>query len=138
VAIVKLSKKGEYALRALSCLVRHWGQGPVVIRVIADEEQIPRKFLEQILLELRRDGLVESTRGAAGGYRLLKDPETVSVARVVRLIDGPLAPLRCVSRTALIRCPREEGCGLRLVMGEVREAIADILEARTLADIAGR
>lgn len=135
---MKLSKKGEYALRALSCLVRRRGEGPVAIKEIADEEQIPKKFLEQILLELRKAGLIESTRGAAGGYRLLKDPEDVSVARVVRLMDGPLAPLRCVSRTALIRCPREKGCGLRRVMGEVRAAVAGILEERTLADIAGR
>ncbi len=135
---MKLSKKGEYALRALSCLVRRRDGGPVPIREIAEDEQIPKKFLEQILLELRKAGLVESTRGAGGGYRLLRDPRAVSLARVVRLMDGPLAPLRCVSRTAPIRCSRERGCGLRRVMGEVRTAVAGILEERTLADIAGR
>lgn len=135
---MKLSKKGEYALRALGCLVRHRAEGPLPIREIAKQEQIPKKFLEQILLELRKAGLVESVRGAGGGYRLLQDPRSVTLARVVRLIDGPLAPLRCVSRTALIRCPREKGCGLRRVMGEVRAAVAGILEERTLADIAGR
>ena len=134
---MKLSKKGEYALRALSCLVRRRGEGPVPIKEIAEDEQIPKKFLEQILLELRKAGLVESTRGAGGGYRLLQDPRAVSLARVVRLMDGPLAPLRCVSRTAPIRCSREEGCGLRRVMGEVRTAVAGILEEKTLADIAG-
>lgn len=135
---MKISKKGEYALRALSCLVRRRDQGPVAIKEIAEDEQIPKKFLEQILLELRKAGLVESARGARGGYRLLQDPQNVTLARVVRLIDGPLAPLRCVSRTALIRCPRERGCGLRRVMGEVRAAVAGILEEKTLADIAGR
>jgi Rrf2 family protein len=135
---MKLSKKGEYALRALSCLVRHRDERPVPIKEIAADEQIPKKFLEQILLELRKAGLVESTRGAGGGYRLLQDPQAVPLARVVRLMDGPLAPLRCVSRTALIRCPREKGCGLRRVMAEVRAAVAGILEEKTLADIAGR
>ncbi len=135
---MKLSKKGEYALRALSCLVRRRDEGPVPIREIAEEEQIPKKFLEQILLELRKAGLLESTRGPSGGYRLLKAPQSVSLARVVRLMDGPLAPLRCVSRTARIRCPREKGCGLRLVMAEVREAVAGIMEEKTLADIALR
>lgn len=134
---MKISRKGEYALRALSCLVRRRGEGPVTIGEIAGEEQIPKKFLEQILLELRKAGLVESSRGAAGGYRLIRDPRSVSLARVVRLMDGPLAPLRCVSRTAPLRCSREKDCGLRRVMAEVRAAVAGILEEKTLADIAG-
>jgi len=135
---MKLSKKGEYALRALSCLVRRRGAGPVPIREIAQEEQIPKKFLEAILLELRKAGLIESSRGAGGGYRLVKDPAGISLARVIRLIDGPLAPLRCVSRTAPIRCPRERICGLYGVMAEVREAVAGILEKKNLGDLASR
>ncbi len=135
---MKISKKGEYALRALSCLVRRRGEGPVPIREIAREEQIPKKFLEAILLELRKAGLIESVRGPAGGYRLLKDPRTVSLARVIRMIDGPLAPLRCVSKTAHLRCPREKICGLHGVMAEVREALAGILEKKSLGDLAPR
>ena len=133
---MKVSKKGEYALRALSCLVRRYGQGPQPIREIAAEEQIPRKFLEGILLELKRAGIVESTQGSAGGYQLAGPPQEVSLARVIRLIDGPLAPLRCVSQTAPIRCPREKICGLYAVMGAVRTAVAEILENRSLSDLA--
>lgn len=135
---MKLSKKGEYALRALSCLVRRREEGPVPIKAIAEDEQIPKKFLEGILLELRKAGLIESSRGAAGGYRLVKDPAGISLARVIRLIDGPLAPLRCVSKTAPIRCPREKICGLYGVMAEVREAVAGVLEQKNLADLAPR
>jgi Rrf2 family protein len=134
---MKLSKKGEYALRALSCLVRHRDEGLVPIKEIAAEEQIPKKFLEQILLELRKAGLVESARGPAGGYRLVRDPAGISLARVIRMVDGPLAPLRCVSKTAPIRCPRERDCGLRAVMAEVREAVVGILEGKNLSDLAG-
>ncbi len=134
---MKISRKGEYALRALTYLARQGNKRPSPIKEIAAGERIPRKFLEGILLELRKAGLVESTRGAGGGYRLIKTPESISLARIIRLTDGPLAPLRCVSRTAHIRCPRENSCGLHRVMSEVRNAIAGILESKNLADLAG-
>lgn len=135
---MKLSRKGEYALRAMIVLGLEYGAGPIQIREIAERERIPKKFLEQILLELKRAGLVESTRGVGGGYRLIKRPEDVTVAQVVRIIDGPLAPLSCVSRLAHVKCPEQEGCGLYKVMKDVRDAIAGVLENVTVADICER
>jgi Rrf2 family cysteine metabolism transcriptional repressor len=135
---MKLSRKGEYALRAMIVLGLEYGEGPIQIQEIADRERIPKKFLEQILLELKRAGLLESTRGVQGGYRLIKPPEEVTVAKVVRIIDGPLAPLSCVSQLAHVTCPEQEGCGLYSVMREVRNAISDILEGVTLKDICER
>ncbi len=135
---MKLSRKGEYALRAMIVLGVEYGGGPTQIQEIADRERIPKKFLEQILLELKRAGLLESTRGVGGGYRLIKPPEEVTVAQIVRIIDGPLAPLSCVSRLAHVKCPEQDGCGLYKVMKDVRDAIADVLENVTVADICAR
>jgi Rrf2 family protein len=135
---MKLSRKGEYALRAMTVLGLEYGGGPIQIQEIADRERIPKKFLEQILLELKRAGYVESTRGVGGGYRLIKPPEEVTVAQVVRTIDGPLAPLSCVSQLAHVKCPEQEGCGLYRVMKDVRDAIADVLEGVSVADICER
>lgn len=135
---MKLSRKGEYALRAMIVLGLEYGAGPIQIREIADRERIPKKFLEQILLELKRAGLVESTRGVGGGYRLIKAPGDVTVAQVVRIIDGPLAPISCVSQLAHVKCPEQESCGLYKVMKDVRDAIAGVLENVTVADICQR
>jgi Rrf2 family cysteine metabolism transcriptional repressor len=135
---MKLSRKGEYALRAMIVLGLEYGGGPIQIQEIASRERIPKKFLEQILLELKRAGLLESTRGVGGGYRLIKPPEDVTVAKIVRIIDGPLAPLSCVSKLAHVKCPEQRGCGLYQVMKEVRDAIADVLEGVTIADICER
>ncbi len=135
---MRVSRKGEYALRAMIVLALNYGGGRVQIREIAEEERIPKKFLEQILLELKKAGLLESRRGAGGGYRLMKPPEEISLARVVRIIDGPLAPVSCVSQLAHVRCPHQKGCGLYSVMLDVRNAIADILEGVTFADVCKR
>lgn len=135
---MKLSRKGEYALRALVVLAERYGDGLVQIREIADREHLPKKFLEQILRDLARAGLVEGRRGARGGYRLIKPPNEVTMATVVRTIDGPLAPLGCVSQLAHVECPEKEHCGLREVMQEVRDAIAKILENVSFADICAR
>ena len=132
---MKLSRKGEYALRAMIVLARHYGEGFLQIREIAERENIPRKFLEQILLELNRAGLLEGRRGPGGGYRLIKAPAEVTLAQIVRIIDGPLAPLSCVSKTAHVKCPDQRKCGLYGVMHDVRDAIAEILEGVSLADI---
>lgn len=136
--LMRLSRKGEYALRAMIVLGRSYGTGPVQIQKISDGEAIPKKFLEQILLELKKAGLLQSKRGAGGGYQLISPPDEVTLARVIRVIDGPLAPLSCVSTHAHVRCPDELTCGLYSVMMDVRNAIAGVLESVTVADICER
>lgn len=119
-------------------LARCYGKGPVLISTLADEEVIPKKFLEQILLALKSSGLVESKKGKGGGYSLVRSPEKITVADVIRLMEGPLAPLPCASETRFRKCDEcvdIETCGTRIVMRQVRDAIADILDSTTLADV---
>jgi Rrf2 family protein len=136
---MKLSKKGEYALRSLINLgiAAEVGRKLVQVSQLAENEQLPVKFLEQILQLLKEAGLVESHRGKFGGYRLAKPGKEIMIGAVVRLIDGPLAPIGCVSQTAYEKCscPDETHCGLRMLMLDVRNAIAGILDRYTLADV---
>lgn len=132
----QLSKRTQYSLRALYALARSFGQGPVLISHLAEEEAIPKKFLEQILLSLKSSGLVESRKGKGGGYSLVRSPDKITVADVIRLMEGPLAPLPCASETRFRKCDEcvdIETCGTRMVMREVRDAIAQILDSTTLA-----
>src|SRR5438093_10718096 len=99
-----LTRKAKYGLRALLRLAREYGKGPVLIADLAEDESIPRKFLELILLELRNQGLLESRKGKGGGYLLARPPGEVSLGHVVRILDGPLAPIPCVSLTAYQKC----------------------------------
>ncbi len=135
---MKISRKGEYALKAMVCLSLNYDRGPVRIKEIAEKEKIPKKFLELILLELKKAGLLQSRRGAGGGYSLIKPPEKISLAQVIRIVDGPLAPISCVSKMAYVRCPDEKNCGLKHVMLDVRNAIAKVLEGITFADVCKR
>jgi Rrf2 family protein len=136
-----LSQKVKYALKAMLVLAKEHGQGPVLIADISAREGIPRKFLELILLELRNNGLLHSKKGKGGGYFLARAPRQISVGQIMRVLEGPLAPLPCVSRTAYMRCIEcrdERTCGIRLVMKEVREATAKILDSQSLADVLKR
>jgi Rrf2 family protein len=140
-ALKTLSKKAKYALRALYVLTRQYGQGPVLISSLSEQEAIPKKFLEAILLEMRNRGLVSSKKGKGGGYALAKDPSTIKIGDVVRIIDGPLAPLPCASETAYRQCdecPDVNICETRMVMREVRDATAAILDTITLEEICRR
>jgi Rrf2 family protein len=133
-----LSRKGRYALRALNALAAQSasGGGPMLIADLAERERIPRKFLEAILLELKNAGILHSKKGKGGGYVLAKDPSKIVLGEVIRIIDGPLAPIPCVSERAYARCDEcadEATCGTRLVMKQVRDAIAQILDNTTLA-----
>ena len=112
----------------------------VQIKEIAEREQIPAKSLEQILLTLKNAGLLQSKMGMGGGYHLAKPADQITLGHIVRVLDGPLAPLRCVSQMAYepCGCPDEQTCGLRMVMGDVRNAIAGVLDYTTLADVAKR
>jgi Rrf2 family protein len=136
---MKLSKKGEYALRSLINLgiANEVGRTLVQVAELAESEQLPVKFLEQILQALKDAGLIVSARGKFGGYRLAKPAKQITIGQVVRLIDGPLAPIGCVSQSAYTKCtcPDEEHCGLRMLMLDVRNAIAGILDRYTLADV---
>lgn len=136
---MRLSKKGEYALRSLINLgiAAEVGRPLLQVSALATREKLPVKFLEQILQALKEGGLVASARGKFGGYRLARPSGTITIGQVVRLIDGPLAPIGCVSQTAYARCscPDEEHCGLRMLMLDVRNAITGILDRYTLADV---
>jgi len=121
-------------------LAQRYGEGPILISDIAAGDHMPRKFLELILLELKNHGLLASKKGKGGGYFLAKPPNSITVGQIVRIVDGPIAPLPCVSRTAYMRCeecPDERTCPIRLVMKDVREATARILDSATLADMIG-
>ena len=119
-----------------------WDNGDSLIQIkeIAEREHIPAKFLEQILLSLKNAGLLHSKMGVGGGYYLAKPADEISLGNIVRVLDGPLAPINCVSQMAYepCGCPDEETCGLRLVMLDVRNAISDILDNTTLADVGNR
>jgi Rrf2 family protein len=136
---MKLSRRGEYALRILIALgvARELGEPWQSIRELSEKEQIPQSFLEQILLQLKKAGYLESRRGVAGGYCLSRPAPQVRIGDVIRLVDGTLAPVSCVSRIdyAPCTCPDERTCGLRMLMEDVREAMVRVLDERTLADL---
>lgn len=133
-----LSKKAKYALQALVRLTKATPQSPILIAELAEQEGIPKKFLEAILLDLKKHGILQSKKGKGGGYFLGKPPEAIAMGQVIRILDGPLAPLPCVSQTAYMRCLEcldEETCLIRIVMQEVRDATAQILDGTSLADM---
>ena len=139
---MKLSLRGEYALRAIMVLAREWRDDDSVVRIqeISAQQNIPKRFLEQILGDLKSGGVVESRRGVAGGYRLRRAPAKITLAEVIRHIEGPLAPISCVSERFYEKCscPDESRCAIRSVMKDVREAIVNILEHVTFADVCDR
>jgi Rrf2 family protein len=136
-----LSRKGKYGLKALLVLAEQAGRGPVLISELADRDAIPKKFLEAILLELKRHGVVQSQRGKHGGYFLRREPADTTLGDVMRALEGPLAMVPCVSETAYTKCVEcldEQTCGVRLAMKEVSDAMARILDHATLADVNAR
>jgi len=140
---MRLSKRGEYGLRAMIILAHAYDESPdamVQIKEISEQDKIPAKYLEQILLALKNAGLLQSRMGIGGGYYLARQPKDINLGQIIRVLDGPLAPIRCVSHMAYepCGCPDERTCGLRMVMGDVRNAIADILDNTSLADVTER
>ena len=134
-----LTQKAKYALRALAVLGAADRRVPLPIHEVADRARAPQKFLEAILLELRRHGVLASTRGKAGGYALARPPEQIGLGDVIRIVDGPLAPIPCASLTAYrpcADCPDPESCAIRRLMRRVRDATAAILDGTTVADLA--
>ena len=133
-----LSKKSKYAIKALLALAEHGPDSPVRIGDLAVQQRIPKKFLEGILLSLRNHGLLHSRKGQGGGYLLAGDPSKLMLGQVVRLFDGPLAPVPCASQTAYLPCDDcqdEATCGVRIAMKEVRDATAKILDHTSLTSL---
>jgi Rrf2 family protein len=133
-----LSNKAKYAIKALLRLADERGGEPMRISDLAREEQIPAKFLEFILLGLKNNGILQSRKGKGGGYSLARDPRDIYLGQIVRMFDGPLAPVPCASQTAYVRCAdcrNEAVCGVRLAMKEVRDATARILDGTSLASL---
>ena len=136
-----LSSKAKYGLKAMVYLARSEGRGPVLIADVAESEHIPKKFLDTILLDLKNHGLLSSKKGEGGGYTLARPAARIMVGEIVRILDGPLAPVQCVSRTAYRRCDDcidEAACAVRAVMQDVRDAISAILDNPSRADMAAR
>jgi len=136
-----ISKKTKYALKAMLYLGRRYEWGPVLIADLSRDERIPKKFLEQILLTLKNNGILQSRKGKGGGYYLGKTPKEISMGKIIRILEGPIALVPCVSETAYAPCPEcldERTCGIRLVMKDIREATAKIMDGTSLADVLGR
>ena len=133
---MKVSSRGEYGVRAMVALARHYGDGPMSIAAVAKDSSVPYAYLEQLIGPLRRAGLVESKRGAQGGYQLTRSPDLVRVGEVYRVMEGPVAPMDCVSEDPADQtCPLIEGCETRPVWLAVRDSIAATLDSMTLADL---
>ena len=133
-----LTRKSKYGLKALLVLAEAPDQGPMLISELAARQKLPRKFLEAILLELKRAGLLHSKKGKGGGYFLHRRPDAITFGEVIRALDGPLAAVPCVSQTAYMKCEEcvdEQTCGVRLAMKDVRDATARILDHTTLAGL---
>lgn len=134
-----LTMKTKYALKALAMLANAPAGEPLLIATIAEQEDIPLKFLQLILRELRQHGVLRSRKGRGGGYYLGKPADSIQLSALIRILDGPMAPVPCLSKTAYQRCEGcqdEATCGVRLILREAHEATLRVLETRTLADLA--
>jgi Rrf2 family protein len=136
-----LTRKSKYGLKALLVLAEEADGKPLLISELAERQRLPKKFLEAILLDLKRHGLLHSKKGKGGGYVLNRDPSEVTLGQVIRILDGPLALIPCVSQTAYAKCEEcvdERSCGIRLAMKDVRDATAQILDHTSLAELNAR
>ncbi len=135
--LMKITKKGEYAMRAMVDLAMNYSKKRQIQEIVR-EEVIPERFLEQILLTLKNAGFVESKRGVGGGYFLSRSPKEISLGEVIRAIEGPLAPLSCLDNGAQVSCPKEVVCGIRSVVHDVATAMTEILDNVSLAEVCDR
>src|SRR5580692_3616464 len=133
---MRVSKKTDYALRAMFTLVDHYGGAPIPIRELARRNDVPKRFLEQIMLALKSQGWVDSTAGIRGGYFLAKSPAKITMGEVVRHFDGILAPIDCVSVTGYTRCSQESVCRFRRVFYDARNYVAGVMDRATLTEVA--
>ena len=133
---MKVSTRGEYGVRAMVALAKHSGERPVSIGILSKESAVPYAYLEQLIVPLRRAGLVASKRGAQGGYVLTRVPAEIRVGEVYRAMEGPVAPMDCVSENIEVQtCPLIPGCQTRPVWIKVRDSIVDAIDSMTLADL---
>ena len=132
---MRVSKKTDYALRAVFTLVEHFGGAPIPIRELARRNDVPKRFLEQIMLGLKTQGWVDSVAGVRGGYRLARDPDQITMGEIVRYFDGILAPIDCVSVTGYRRCSQEPVCRFRRVFFDIRNYVANLMDQSTLAEV---
>lgn len=133
---MRVSKRTDYALRALFTLVDHFGGTPIPIRELARRNDVPKRFLEQIMLALKSKGWVDSTAGVRGGYFLARNPAKITMGEIVRHFDGILAPIDCVSVTGYARCSQEPVCRFRRVFFDARNYVASLMDRATLAEVA--
>lgn len=134
---MKVSTRGEYGVRAMVALAHSYGDGPMSITEIARQSSVPPAYLEQLIAPLRRASLVVSKRGARGGYTLARAPEAIKIGDIYRVMEGPVAPMDCVSEQIEDQtCPLIEGCETRPIWMKVRDSIVDALDSTTLADLA--
>lgn len=132
---MKLSTKARYGLRAMVDLAQRHGSGPVPLREISERQEVSEQYLEQLFSILRKHGLVRSTRGLKGGYVLAKPPEQITVGEVIRALEGPIAPVDCVSEAEPLDCSRASQCLTRLVWSRLRDSIAEVLDSLTLKEV---
>ncbi len=132
---MQLSMRTDYALRALFTLVEHFGGGPISIGELARRNDVPKRFLEHIMLDLKAKGVVESIAGKYGGYRLLRSPDRITMGEIVRYFDGYLAPIACVSISEYKRCSQENTCRFRPLFLEARKSVARLMDQTTLAGV---
>ena len=132
---MKLSTKGRYGVKAIFDLAQHLGEGPISLKNIAERQDISEHYLEQLISGLRKAGLVKSVRGAQGGYVLGKDPEKITVGDVLRVLEGPIAPVDCVSKEDPDCCAKSDYCITRTIWEKVRDSVNDVLDSVTLADM---
>src|SRR5262245_9231617 len=132
---MKLSMRTDYALRAVFTLVEYYGKGPIPIRELARRNDVPKRFLEHIMLDLKEQGFVDSLPGKAGGYFLARSPEKITMGQIVRHFDGVLAPIGCVSVNSYQRCTQEPVCRFRRVLLEIRNLTVRLMDRSTLADV---
>jgi Rrf2 family protein len=135
---MRVSRKSDYALRALFSLADHYGQGPVSVRVLAEKNDVPKRFLEQIMLDLKAKGWVRSIAGRDGGFELSVPPDRLTMGQVIRLFDGVLSPIGCVSVTHYEPCSQEPVCRFRRLFLEIRNFTTRAMDQATLASVMGR
>lgn len=132
---MKLSTRGRYGLRAMLDIAINQGDGPITLHSISERQGISVGYLEQLMVPLKKEGLIRSVRGAQGGYLLARGPDKITVGDIIRALEGPIAPVACVSEDYPEECDRAEGCVTRLVWTKVRDSIAQVLDSLTLADL---
>lgn len=132
---MKLSTRGEYGLRAMFDLAQRYGEGPISLKSVAERQDISEHYLEQLIASLRKAGLVRSVRGAQGGYILAKEPGEIKVGDIIRVLEGPIAPMDCVNEEEGECCSRAETCVARTIWEKVRDSITEVLDSITLEDM---